>query len=78
MITDYLKHLQQKGKSPHTIVSYMNDLHKIPDDLGIQPGDYITKMDVKKMDQSDDPTGGRSAFSECNHQSSVKFAAQLL
>ncbi|MEW9674085.1 tyrosine-type recombinase/integrase [Ammoniphilus sp. 3BR4] len=48
MITDYLKHLQQKGKSPHTIVSYMNDLHKFLDDLGIQPGDYITETDVRK------------------------------
>ncbi len=48
MITDYLNHLHQKGKSQHTVVSYLNDLHKFLDGLNIQPHDYVTETDVRK------------------------------
>ena len=61
MLSDYLKHLQQKGKSPHTIVSYMNDLHKFLDGLSIQPQDYIAEMDVRKwISQMIRPKEGQS------------------
>lgn len=65
MITDYLKYLQQKGESPHTIISYMNDLYKFFHDLGIHPGDVITKTDIRKW-ISHDPSRGRSTFANSN------------
>lgn len=48
MLTDYLSHLQQKGKSPNTIISYQNDVNRFFEDLHIQPDGYVTVSDVRK------------------------------
>ena len=48
MLTDYLSHLQQKGKSPNTIISYQNDINRFFEELHIQPDGYVTASDVRK------------------------------
>jgi len=48
MLTDYLSHLQQKGKSPNTIISYQNDVNRFFEKLHLQADGYVTASDVRK------------------------------
>ncbi|MEY2194627.1 tyrosine-type recombinase/integrase [Neobacillus sp. BF23-41] len=48
MLIDYLTYLNKKGKSRHTVISYMNDLHQFFDATGIHPEDYVTETDIRK------------------------------
>jgi site-specific recombinase XerD len=48
ILIDYLTYLNKKGKSRHTVISYMNDLHQFFDATGIHPEDYVTETDIRK------------------------------
>jgi len=48
VLTEYLSYLEQKGKSPNTIISYRNDVNKFFEDIHIHPEDYVTASDVRK------------------------------
>jgi integrase/recombinase XerC len=48
LLTGYLSYLEQKGKSPNTIISYRNDVTRFFDDLHLNPEDYVTASDVRK------------------------------
>jgi len=49
MLIDYLSYPEQKGRSPHTVVSYRSDITRFFNDLNIQPDDYVIASDVRKL-----------------------------
>jgi site-specific recombinase XerD len=60
MLLEYIAYLQKKGKSPHTVISYRNDLYQFFGDLHIQPHDYVKETDVRKwLGQLLHPVEGR-------------------
>lgn len=48
MLTEYTSYLQNQGKSPNTINSYMNDLTIFFYETNVTPGDYVTATDIRK------------------------------
>ena len=48
MLEEYIKSLENKDKSPKTIISYGNDILIFLDALHIKPGNFVTATDVRK------------------------------
>ncbi|WML42057.1 tyrosine-type recombinase/integrase [Neobacillus sp. OS1-2] len=48
MIEEYISKLEKEDKSPKTVISYRNDIHKFLEDLHIQPDQFVTATDVRK------------------------------
>nr|WP_249044214.1 site-specific integrase [Geobacillus thermocatenulatus] len=48
MLHEYETYLQEKGFSPNTVISYLNDVNQFLKDLHLRPGDYVTSADIRK------------------------------
>ena len=48
MLSEYVSHLQEQGKSQNTITSYTNDLNHFFTKLNIKANDYVTAADIRK------------------------------
>jgi len=51
MLHEYETYLKEKGCSPNTVISYLNDVNQFLKDLGLRPGDYVTSADIRKWIQ---------------------------
>lgn len=51
MLHEYETYLQEKGFSPNTVISYLNDVNQFLKDLHLHPGDYVTSADIRKWIQ---------------------------
>ncbi|KPC97229.1 Tyrosine recombinase XerC [Geobacillus sp. BCO2] len=51
MLHEYETYLQEKGFSPNTVISYLNDVNQFLKDLHLRPGDYVTPADIRKWIQ---------------------------
>jgi len=48
VLSEYVSHLQEQGKSQNTITSYTNDLNHFFTKLNIKANDYVTAADIRK------------------------------
>lgn len=48
LFSDYILYLEEKGMSPHTVISYKNDLNCFFNDLNIKPEGFVTSADIRK------------------------------
>ncbi|WJQ05545.1 tyrosine-type recombinase/integrase (plasmid) [Geobacillus stearothermophilus] len=51
MLREYEMYLQEKGCSPNTVISYLNDVNQFLKDLDLRPSDYVTSADIRKWIQ---------------------------
>ncbi|KZE95852.1 Tyrosine recombinase XerC [Geobacillus stearothermophilus] len=70
MLHEYEMYLREKGFSPNTMISYLNDVNQFLKDLHLLPGDYVTPADIRKWIQHMlKPTEGKSlAISTINRR----------
>jgi site-specific recombinase XerD len=78
MLHEYETYLQEKGFSPNTVISYLNDVNQFLKDLHLRPGDYVTSADIRKwIQQMLNPAEGKP-LGHLHDQSPSEFAAKLL
>ncbi|NNU88115.1 integrase [Geobacillus sp. MR] len=60
MLREYELYLQEKGCSPNTVISYLNDVNQFLKDLDLCPSDYVTSADIRKwIQQMVSPVAGK-------------------